>query len=117
MTTPTEALHVALATIERLDPTGSRATQGTRDVINAALTKPSLPLEPITIDIDQIPDGQSRKEIVTIIVRRRGKRIVCALNARVGSDPARGLELTLTAARKNTDVIKRITAAPWLEER
>jgi len=33
------ALKVAEATIERLAPSGSRATQGTRDVIDAAIAK------------------------------------------------------------------------------
>ena len=34
-----EALQLAEATIERLAPNGSRATQGTRDVISAVILK------------------------------------------------------------------------------
>lgn len=34
-----DALRIAEATLERLAPGGSRATQGTRDVIRAALAK------------------------------------------------------------------------------
>lgn len=69
----------------------------------------------ITLNAEDFQDWQKSKQVLHITVIRKGRKVNCLLEARIPpGDPSRGIELILTCARKNTDVVKRITASPWI---